>query len=204
MKKNVYWLYIAFVLAAVSFLAFMSYRPGESAHKAPAVSSPIRSDVTTLVQTRLKTFGYTIVVDGLYGPQTRRVVASWQQSNGLTVDGIAGTETLASLGPLAPAVRLTPNPSAGSGSGTIEQLIRDIWPDDSEEWALRIAKRESRYVPTAHNACCHGLFQIHFRAHQSWLDDYGVYQPSDLYDPVKNIIVALALYQQTGPGPWAL
>lgn len=49
------------------------------------------------IQTLLKGFGYTIVVDGTFGPQTEKAVRSWQKSNGLTVDGIAGPATLASL-----------------------------------------------------------------------------------------------------------
>lgn len=32
-------------------------------------------------------------VDGIYGPRTQRATATFQQSNGITVDGIAGPET---------------------------------------------------------------------------------------------------------------
>lgn len=49
------------------------------------------------VQMILKRFGYTVEVDGVYGPKTTRAVRSWQKSNGLEVDGIAGPITTQSL-----------------------------------------------------------------------------------------------------------
>jgi peptidoglycan hydrolase-like protein with peptidoglycan-binding domain len=64
----------------------------------PARLSPIPEGETRAVQLVLKSFGYTIAVDGVYGPQTTRVVRSWQRSNGLLEDGIAGPVTQASLG----------------------------------------------------------------------------------------------------------
>lgn len=49
------------------------------------------------VQSMLHDFGYTVAVDGTFGPQTDKAVRSWQRSNGLEVDGIVGPATLASL-----------------------------------------------------------------------------------------------------------
>ena len=97
-----------------------------------------------------------------------------------------------------------PEPLSPAGSESVEAIIRSVWPDDLENWAVRIAYRESRLIPTAHNSCCFGLFSIYFTVHRAWLSDYGVYQPSDLYDPRVNATVAYALYQQTGPSPWNL
>ena len=51
----------------------------------------------TEIQTILKSFGYTIAVDGTFGPNTERAVRSWQKSNGLEVDGIAGPITMKTL-----------------------------------------------------------------------------------------------------------
>jgi peptidoglycan hydrolase-like protein with peptidoglycan-binding domain len=64
----------------------------------PAGATRIPEDKTRAVQLVLSSFGYTIAVDGVYGPQTTRVVTSWQRSNGLEADGIAGPITQASLG----------------------------------------------------------------------------------------------------------
>lgn len=51
------------------------------------------------IQTRLKNWGYyTGSVDGIYGQQTANAVKSFQQKNGLTADGIAGSATLSKIG----------------------------------------------------------------------------------------------------------
>lgn len=211
------WLIPLLLLVLCSILVFMAYTPShaQSPQSSALTRGPLHprvsADVTTLVQTRLHSFGYTIAIDGQYGPQTRRVIAAWQKVNGLTVDGYAGAQTLATLGPISftaapvPAVRQTPalHPS-GPGSESVEAIIRDVWPDDLEDWAVRIATRESRLVPTVRNYCCYGLFQIYYSVHRGWLSNYGVNSPSDLYDPRVNATVALALYQQTGPSPWSL
>jgi LysM repeat protein len=88
--------------------------------------------------------------------------------------------------------------------GTVEQIIREVWPDELEDKALTIAWRESHYIPTAYNGgCCYGLFQIYWSAHRSWLDDYGIYTSSDLFDARKNTQAAYALYQRSGGwSPW--
>jgi len=101
----------------------------------------------------------------------------------------------------APAVRIDP---PAPPPCDVECIIRDVWPDQLEDRALRIAWRESRFVPTARNACCYGLFQIYFTVHRAWLADYGVTSPADLYDPRTNATVAYALYQKAGWAPWAL
>jgi len=98
-----------------------------------------------------------------------------------------------------PAVRLTPPAPAE----TPEQIIRDVWPDQLEEHALRIAYRESRFVPTVRNYCCYGLFQIHWKAHRSWLIPLGITGPEQLFDARTNALVAYALYQVAGWAPWS-
>lgn len=171
-----------------------------------------RSLFVAEIQQALTRGGWPTADDGIFGPVTLKTVVAFQRANGLQVDGIVGAQTrkalhlgvsaadpsLAAGTPTKPAARV--NPPAGD----VEAIIRSVWPADLADWAVRIARRESSLVPTAANACCYGLFQIHFRAHQAWLSDYGVNQPSDLFDPTVNAIVAYALYQQTGPGPWNL
>lgn len=48
-------------------------------------------------QQTLKDAGYTIDVDGKYGPQTESITKAYQKANGLSVDGIAGNQTLGKL-----------------------------------------------------------------------------------------------------------
>ena len=68
---------------------------------------------------------------------------------------------------------------------------------------MLIAWRESNHQPDVRNYCCFGLFQIYYNVHRSWLDDFGVYSATDLYDPWKNARAAYALYQNQGWGPWS-
>ena len=51
------------------------------------------------IQQKLKNWGYYDgSVDGVYGTQTKNAVVYFQQKNGLTADGIAGTATLSAMG----------------------------------------------------------------------------------------------------------
>lgn len=51
------------------------------------------------IQTKLKRWGYyNGSVDGIYGSKTLAAVKSFQRKNGLTVDGIAGKNTLNAMG----------------------------------------------------------------------------------------------------------
>ena len=62
------------------------------------------------IQQKLKNWGYyNGTVDGIYGSKTVAAVKKFQQKNGLTADGIAGTKTLQALGI---------NTSTSSGSKT--------------------------------------------------------------------------------------
>lgn len=129
-----------------------------------------RGPVVVEVQTILHDFGYTVTIDGRFGPQTERAVRSWQRSNGLTVDGIAGPATLASL---RGATRMNNAHTVGGLNG------RGFAPDGltgcdemrfyREQWGLpadfdRIGWRESNcknYV-TSRTGCCVGYLQLHY------------------------------------------
>ena len=93
--------------------------------------------------------------------------------------------------------------TAPPSPAVVEAMIREVWPDDLEDKALEIAWRESGYRTNVKNWCCYGLFQIHWSAHKSWLDDFGATSPADLLDARTNIRAAYALYQRSGGwGPW--
>ena len=118
---------------------------------------------------------------------------------------VAPTTTPATT-PATTAAPTTPNTPATSPAGPedVKQIIRDVWPDELEERALEIAFRESRYVPTAKNFCCYGLFQIYWNVHKSWLADIGITDDQQLFDPATNARAAYALYQRAGGwAPWA-
>jgi hypothetical protein len=99
-----------------------------------------------------------------------------------------------------PARTVTYKPKA------VIQIIREEWPDELEERAIQIARRESKLVPHVvgiPNGCCYGLFQIYYRWHKTWLPQVGVNNPDQLLDPRLNARAAYRLYQRNnGWGPW--
>ena len=97
-----------------------------------------------------------------------------------------------------------PSSSGPASPEEVQQLIREIFPPDQHAKALDVAWKESSYRATAYNGwCCYGVFQIYWDVHKGWLDDFGIYQSSDLFDAEKNIRAAYHLYQQSGGwSPW--
>lgn len=58
-----------------------------------------RGEEVKKIQTALKNKGYfTSQIDGIYGTKTKKAVEQFQKDYGLTVDGIAGKNTLKALG----------------------------------------------------------------------------------------------------------
>ncbi len=102
-----------------------------------------------------------------------------------------------------PPTTQPPPPANTYTKAQVAQIIRDVWPDDLEDEAIRIATRESNLIPTVRNSCCYGLFQIYYAAHRTWLASMGITSAAQLYDPRVNATVALALYNTSGWSPWA-
>ena len=77
----------------------------------------------TEIQTRLKNWGYySGEVDGMFGSATEKAVKYFQQTNGLTADGVVGAQTLAALGINGGGGDL----SGGTQSGDLYLLARVI------------------------------------------------------------------------------
>lgn len=104
----------------------------------------------------------------------------------------------------APTTTSPPPPPASSASAAeVQAIIRAVWPDELEDRAIEIARRESNFIPTARNFCCYGVFQIYWSVHQGWLSGIGITSAQQLYDPTVNARAALALYERAGGwGPW--
>lgn len=93
MKKR----WISF-LVACTFLIGCSLHYNMKANEALSRLGSTGSEVTK-IQTKLKNWGYyTGAIDGKYGSATQKAVKDFQKKNGLTVDGIAGSATLAAMG----------------------------------------------------------------------------------------------------------
>ena len=114
---------IAAVLALnILFAAWSQYAAADLYKKGSSGAT------VTEIQTRLKAWGYyTGSVDGTYGSQTEKAVRYFQQSNGLSVDGQAGPETIAALGlPAGSGSGGGSGSSGGGNSGDVDLLARLI------------------------------------------------------------------------------
>ena len=81
------------------------------------------SEVRT-IQEKLKRWGYYKGnVDGIYGSQTTAAVKSFQRKNGLTVDGIAGTNTLRAMGIYTSSNTSSSSSSQSSDVNLLARLI---------------------------------------------------------------------------------
>ena len=75
-----------FIIALVQYASADLYKRGSS------------GDTVREIQTRLKNWGYySGAVDGVYGSGTEEAVRLFQRKNGLSVDGVAGSDTLKTL-----------------------------------------------------------------------------------------------------------
>ena len=100
--------FIGIMLLVISFITILALQNNEvlALSKYGSRGSEVRT-----IQEKLKRWGYyTGNVDGIYGSLTVSAVKKFQQKNGLTVDGIAGTKTLNAMG------IMTSSSSGGSSS----------------------------------------------------------------------------------------
>ncbi len=100
--------FISIMLLVITFITVLAMQNNEvlALSKYGSRGSEVRT-----IQEKLKRWGYyTGGVDGIYGSLTVSAVKKFQQKNGLTVDGIAGTKTLAAMG--------ITSSSSSSGSST--------------------------------------------------------------------------------------
>lgn len=92
--------------------AYRRHLAGQRAPSSRAASVLRQGDAGNAVsdlQRSLSASGYTVKVDGVFGPATLRAVKAFQSRHGLSIDGIAGSATLAVLA------------SKGSGSDASSQ-----------------------------------------------------------------------------------
>ena len=121
MKRKIYGFAILIVLVVTLITTLsLQYNEVEALSKYGSRGEEVRT-----IQDKLKRWGYyTGNVDGIYGSQTVAAVKKFQQKNGLTVDGIAGTKTLAAMG-------ITSNSSSSGSSSSnfsdVNLLARAIY-----------------------------------------------------------------------------
>jgi len=81
---------------------------GSAASQVKALKQGMQGDDVLKLQANLQRLGYYCgTLDGDFGPATLNAVINFQMKNGLTVDGIAGPDTLRALQTQNPAVNTT-------------------------------------------------------------------------------------------------
>ena len=121
MKKKIIG-FIVVMLLVISFIMVLAIKNTEvlALSKYGSRGSEVRT-----IQDKLKRWGYyTGSVDGIYGSQTVSAVKKFQQKNGLTVDGIAGTKTLTAMGIMSSS---SSSGSSSNNSSNVNLLARAIY-----------------------------------------------------------------------------
>ena len=121
MKKNIIG-FIVIMLLVISFITILAVQNNEvlALSKYGSRGSEVRT-----IQDKLKRWGYyTGSVDGIYGSLTVSAVKKFQQKNGLTVDGIAGTKTLNAMGIMKSS---SSGGSSSNNSSNVNLLAKAIY-----------------------------------------------------------------------------
>ena len=117
-KKSIYVSLVGGIILAI--ITVMCFKTDDQAVEALSRFGSSGNEVRQ-IQTKLKNWGYySGSIDGIYGSRTVLAVKAFQRKNGLTVDGVAGSKTLAAMG-------IASNPqSVGSTQGNVELLAKLI------------------------------------------------------------------------------
>lgn len=120
MKKKIIFIILLLGLVVTFDVVLMSWNSEvEALSKYGSRGTEIRT-----IQEKLKRWGYySGSVDGIYGSQTVSAVKSFQKKNGLTVDGIAGTQTLKAMG----ITSSSSSSSSSNNSSNVNLLARVVY-----------------------------------------------------------------------------
>lgn len=109
--------------AALCALMLLVFVP----HAEAAVAWGSRGEQVSQVQRKLKQWGYYDgAVDGVFGQATYDAVVRFQKKNGLTADGVVGTQTVAAMGLSLTGAVAASSSAASSYQSDVELLARLI------------------------------------------------------------------------------
>lgn len=145
-------------LASLSMVPWSGQTLAQANIPAPATALKIGtadSYPTQQVQYILKGISYSIVVDGDYGSQTKRVVQLWQKANGLPTTGVVDAKTWASLMAVAPdAPPAARAKRARSSRATTAPVVSVDAPAAADAPATPVQPRtDSQYAPEGLSGC---------------------------------------------------
>ena len=91
----------------------------------------------------------------------------------------------------------------GGCNPAIVQIINQKFPPSARGWAVGVAWRESRCIPTAANrrSSARGIFQMMVPLHRAQFAAVGC-SWTQWANPYCNIAAAAHLYRQQGTRPW--
>lgn len=120
MKKKIVFIILLLGLVVTFDVVLMSWNSEvEALSKYGSRGTEVRT-----IQEKLKRWGYySGSVDGIYGSQTVSAVKNFQKKNGLTVDGIAGTQTLKAMG----ITSSSSSSSSSNNSSNVNLLARVVY-----------------------------------------------------------------------------
>lgn len=220
MKKIVFLIIVGIVLLLVSTDAVADVERGD---KGPAVED---------VQEQLSGLGYTLPIDGVFGPKTEKAVKHFQRANKLLADGIVGPVTdrfLDAATATKQAVRGPQETSQGVDIPNFPNLCEEMrWfiqrgglPEDPfMYYGMRESHCQNDAKPSIPAAsCCRGWFAIHTSnisapGYAPGVRACGITSAADYYgtsyeQKVKSVCFAKVLWDWyvTHPGsanPWRL
>ena len=120
-KKNIK----PMIVIAILITIFIGYNVFIRNQEVQALSKyGSRGEEVKTIQTKLKRWGYyNGSIDGIYGSQTLAAVKYFQRKNGLTQDGIAGTQTLRAMGIYSSST----NTSTSTSTNNLNLLSRLVY-----------------------------------------------------------------------------
>ena len=122
MKKNkILYIFLLITLIIIYIIILNMQNSIEALSKYGSTGDEVKQ-----IQTKLKRWGYyNGNIDGIYGSKTVSAVKYFQRTNGLTVDGIAGTQTLQAMG----IYNSTSSSSTTSSSSNLNLLSRLVYSE---------------------------------------------------------------------------
>lgn len=119
-KKTIGSIVLITLVVMLMTILSLQYNEVEALSKYGSRGTEVRT-----IQEKLKRWGYyNGNIDGIYGSQTVSAVKKFQQKNGLSVDGIAGTQTLKAMGISSSSSN---SGSSSSNSSDVNLLARAIY-----------------------------------------------------------------------------